>query len=438
MHTPLPKQQTAYSYLANNYTKFVFYGGAAGGGKSWLGCEWLLFCAWSNPGTRWFVGRKNMKDTRESMLVTWRKVANAHKFIEYSENEHGIRFDNSSEILFLDLKDRPFDDPNFERLGSKEFTGGWIEEAGEVNSKAFDVLKARVGRHLNDVFGIIPKILVTCNPKKNWLYTDVYKPWREGLLSDDSAFIQALPIDNPYLSADYIANLEGIKDKATRARLLHGEWEYDDDANALIDYSALLDVFANTFVLPDAADKWITADIAMEGSDKFTVGVWEGLVLVDYRKVPKSRGNEVVGLIESLKLRYRIPNSRIIYDSDGVGAFVGGFVQGARAFVNAAKPEQGENYEHLKAQCSYKLADVVNSREMYLRAITDLTEQQYSREELEQIRSADPDNDRRLRIQPKKITRQNIGRSPDMSDMMVMRMWPLVQPQKRGRSSGFG
>lgn len=437
MYRPLPKQRKAYSYIGDDHTKFIFYGGAAGGGKSWLGCEWLMYCAFQWPGTRWFIGRNNLKDTRESALVTWKKVTTFHKFFEYSENEHGIRLANGSEILFLDLSFYPYKDPFFERLGSKEFTGGWIEEAGEIHSKAFDVLKARVGRHLNDKFGIIPKILVTCNPKKNWLYTDVYKPWKEGRLQKDRAFIQALPTDNPYLSAEYLENLASIKDPATRARLLEGQWEYDDDQTALIEFAALVDVFSNSFVLPDPEDRWITADIALEGSDRFVIGAWSGLVLIDYRKVEKSRSNEVVGVIESMKMRHRIPNSRIIYDSDGVGAFVGGFVQGALAFHNGGRPERGENYENLKTQCYYKLAEIVNIREMYLAAVKDPADQQAIREEMEQVRSRDPDSDRRLKIQPKAVTKQNIGRSPDFADMLMMRMWPTLKPEKRGRRSSF-
>lgn len=444
-YEPLHKQRLAYHYLSDKKTKFIFYGGAAGGGKSWLGCEWLLLCSYQFPGTRWFIGRNNLKDTRESALVTWRKVAKMHKFFEYSENDNGIRLHNGSEIVFLDLSFKPFADPMFERLGSKEFTGGWIEEAGEIHSQAFDVLRARVGRHLNDIFGLLPKILVTFNPKKNWLYSDVYKPWREKTLSNDRAFIQALPYDNPYLGEDYLENLRGIKDLVTRSRLLDGKWEYDVDDRALIEYDALSDVFSNTFVARPN-DKWITADIALEGSDKFVIGVWDGLALIDYSKIDKSRSDEVIKEIERLKTKHGVPNSRIIYDSDGVGAFVGGFVTGAQAFVNNAAPEKKdtnpntptENYKNLKSQCYYKLAEVVNNREIYLQAVKDPTERHYVTEELEQVRSGDTDDDRKLQIQPKKVTRQNIGRSPDFSDMLMMRMWPLVRPAKQGRRSSFG
>lgn len=438
MYEPLPKQKQAYAYLGDETTKYLFYGAAAGTGKSWLGCEWLMFCGWLFPGSRWFIGRNNMKDTRESSLVTWKKVTDFHKFFDYTYNEHGIKFQNGSEVLFLDLTYYPYKDPMFERFGSKEFTGGWIEEAGEVHAKAFDVLKSRVGRHLNRELKIPPKIFVTCNPKKNWLYHDVYRPWKEGTLPDDTKFIQALPSDNPFLTKEYIEALESIKDPVTKARLLHGQWEYEQDDRALIEYRAIRDLFHNTHILPDAADKWITADIALEGSDLLVIGVWYGWVLVEERRMPKIKANEVVGLIEVLKVKHGVPNSRIIYDADGVGAFVGGFVSGAVAFQNGGAPVNGENYLNLKSQCYYHLAEKVNGAGMYLRALAgDGEAQSYVTQELEQVKSRDIDKEGKLAIISKKEVRQNIGRSPDFADMLMMRMYAQIMPKPQRRRSNF-
>ena len=124
------KQYLAFSKLADPAIRYCVYGGAAGGGKSWLGCEWLLRCCWAFPRTRWFVGRNNIKDSRESVLVTFNKVAASFAFTDYRQNDDGIVFGNGSEIILLDLTFYPKRDPMFERLGSKEFTGGWIEEGG--------------------------------------------------------------------------------------------------------------------------------------------------------------------------------------------------------------------------------------------------------------------------------------------------------------------
>ena len=109
------KQRLAYNYLADSEHKFILYGGAGGGGKSWLGCEWLMQCAFHLPGTRWFVGRNNLKDSQASVSVTFGKVAQYHGFTGYRVTNDGIKFDNGSEIVYLDLTYYPYKDPMYER-----------------------------------------------------------------------------------------------------------------------------------------------------------------------------------------------------------------------------------------------------------------------------------------------------------------------------------
>ena len=179
------------------------------------------------------------------MLVTFGKVADSYGFTDYRITDDGIKFTNGSEIVLLDLTFYPQKDPMFERLGSKEFTGGWIEEAGEVHYMAYEVLKSRIGRHLNEEYGLEAKMLITCNPKKNWLYKHFYKPHIDGTLPKDCAFVQALVYDNPFITPDYIRTLESIGVKSIRLRLLLGKWEYESNANQLADYDAILDCFTN-------------------------------------------------------------------------------------------------------------------------------------------------------------------------------------------------
>lgn len=436
MSKPTDKQNEAYQSLLNDKVTYVVFGGAAGGGKSWLGCEWLMQCGHQAPGTRWFIGRNNLSDTRQSVIITWNKVAKEHDFTnEYTTNDHGIKFKNGSEIVFLDLTFYPYKDPMFERLGSKEFTGGWIEEGGEVHALAFDVLKSRIGRHMNDEYNIKSKMLITCNPKKNWLYDQFYIPHSKGELDSTKAFIQSLADQNEYLTEDYREGLDNITDEATKARLKFGDWEYDGDPTTLIDYDAIVDLFRNNHVKIDKSDKVITADVAMQGSDLFVIGVWYGFVLMEIKTMDKSNGKQIIDAIVDMQMRHGVRNSNVIYDADGVGAFVGGdggFIDGAQAFNNGARPEGKENYENLKTQCYYYLAKSVKAGEMWLKDITETNLKERAKKEFEMIKSRDNDKDGKIKMIAKIEVKKRLGTSPDITDMCAMRMWPNIKPSVGG------
>ena len=162
------KQEEALEFLIDGDTEEFLYGGAAGGAKSWTGCVWLLFMCLIFPETKWFIGREELKRITESTLITFFKVAKAYGAegtFRFNAQKNFILFNNGSRIDLLELKYKP-SDPLYERFGSTEYTGGWIEEGGEINYGAYEVLKTRIGRHYNDKFGIMAKIFITCNPEE--------------------------------------------------------------------------------------------------------------------------------------------------------------------------------------------------------------------------------------------------------------------------------
>ena len=121
----------------------------------------------------------------QSTFITWTKVCRYHNIPEGTWKLNGqynyIEFNNGSRIDLLDAKFLPTD-PLYERFGSLEYTDGVIEEAGEIHPLFRDVMRSRIGRHLNDELGIHPTTLITGNPKKNWTYIEFYKPWKEKTL----------------------------------------------------------------------------------------------------------------------------------------------------------------------------------------------------------------------------------------------------------------
>ncbi len=84
------------------------------------------------------------------------------------------------------------------------------------------------------------------------------------------------------------------------------------------------------------------------------------------------------------------------------------------------------NYQNLRAQCYYTLADYTAKHEIAV-ATEDTDVRQYLSEELEQIKGKDIEKDGKLKIVSKDEIKEHLGRSPDFSDALMMRMWFEVQ-----------
>lgn len=414
---PTIKQKKALELLIDQQTDYIGYGGAAGGGKSYIGCYWLMQMGYYFPNTKWFIGRDSLKDTRASVIFTWSKLSQQIGFTYYKFTETGIKFDNGSEIELLDLSFYPQKDPLFERFGSKEYTGGWIEEASQVHYMAFEVLKTRVGRWLNKELGIKAKILNTFNPKRNWVDSVFYRPFINGVEDNKTRFVYALPTDNEHLPSDYIERLMGLKDEATKQRLLFGNFDYDDDPTALVDYKKIKSIWTNNHI--QEGDKYIISDVARFGSDKAIVTVWYGLVLKEYHIFDLSKTTEISTCIHAMRVKHGVPIINILVDEDGVG---GGVVDesGAIGFNNGGKPKD-DAYQNLKTECGYKLADLIG--QIYFEPYVDQETKDKIEQELAQLKTYDADKDGKLRILPKEKIKANIGRSPDWLDVFIMRMY---------------
>jgi hypothetical protein len=426
------KQREALSMLTDNETAELLFGGAAGGGKSFLGCAWLTFMCLCFPETRWFIGREELKRLTGSTLITLFKVFRRYGIkpeihYKYNGQDHFVEFTNGSRIDLLDLKYLP-SDPLYERYGSAEYTGGMIEEGGEVDFGAYDTLKSRVGRHLNNEYQLLRKIFVTCNPKKNWLYSYFYKPHQNGTLEPYKKFLQSLLCDNPHIDQSYEQALKSITDPIKKTRLLDGQWEYDDDTGALVSYDAINDIFTNDHVPPGT--KAISADLAMQGRDRCVMAVWSGLICRIAVDQEKSTGKSIEKDIKNLMLSEGVSHSQTIVDSDGLGSYLESYLEGIKQFHAGQKAVNDIEYANLKSECAYKLAEVINKRE--IKIICTHEQKERIKEELAIVLKADSiDNDeRKKRIIPKSKQKEALQRSPDYVDCLLIGMYYHVQPQE--------
>ena len=418
------KQTIALDLLEDKTTNEVLFGGGAGGGKTALGCYWQLKQRLKYPNTRGLIGRAVLKTLKETTLVSLFQVAKmqgltAGVHYKYNGQMSQIELFNGSVILLKDLYAYP-SDPNFDELGSLEITDAFIDEANQIEDKARNIIKSRI-RYQLDENDLVPKILYTCNPAKNWTYQEFYKPQLDGTISENKRFIASLIDDNPFISKHYKQNLLTL-DQVSKERLLFGNWEYANDPSTLIDYDKILDAFSSSY-LP-TGPHYITCDVARFGNDSTVIGVWDG-----YRvKLHQYKGKsvvEVADIIKSFQIENQVPSSQIVVDEDGVGGGVVDILR-CKGFVNNSSPlenpitRQKENFDNLKSQCYYKLAEMINDSKLYINASGTMKEKII--EELEQVKQKSVDNDGKKGIIPKDKVKALIGRSPDFSDALAMRM----------------
>lgn len=443
------KQEMALKILTDNEHDEFLYGGAAGGAKSWTGVCWQAFSCLCYPDTNWFIARNQLKDLLDSVLKTFRKVCREYGIEDWKFNaqKNYIEFGNGSRINFIEVSYKP-SDPMYEDLGSTEYTGGWIEEIGEVHEMAAIVLGTRIGRHLNSKYNLKKKMFMTCNPKRNWGKTKFYDKHINGSLYEENKipmsngrkriqriYLDCLVTENPFIDQDYIDGLmaKALDHKPTYERLFKGNWDYEDNPYQLAEQEMIDTIYENNHV-PEGKG-YITADVARFGSDKARIGYWSGWRLKHVISLDISKTTDVELAIMTLRMKYRIPKTRVVIDQDGVG---GGVVDGTggKGFKNNGRPikikRDMPNYKNLQVQCLYTLADKINEGGIYIEADLTGTEKDEIKTELAQIQSkGDQDPERKLDCKSKGDIKQDIGRSPDWRDMILMRVFFDLSPAKR-------
>ena len=449
---PTIKQDKAWSYLLDTTTKFVGFGGGAGAGKSWLICEWQLVMSIQYPGYRGYIARNELKRLMNSTFITFGKVCKYHNVPEGTWKLDGkyntILFSNGSSIDLLDIAYKPTD-PEFERFGSTEYTCGAIEEAGETHFKAFDVLKSRTGRHNkftldNEEIEVPPKTLLTFNPSRGWVYRIFYKPWKEGALPKSYAFVQALYKDNPHTAKEYGAQLDEIIDKTTKERLKYGNWEYDDEAGKLFRYEKVLDMFTNTIDKHDR--KYMIVDVAGKGKDKTKISIWEDMEMVKVDTYTQINNDRIIELIREKAVTYKIPYSHIVVDAIGLGEAVATshLLNGIIGYKGSHAPFQTDksltsekkfttDFKNLRSQCIFALADAVNTNKIAIK-IDEEDIKDNIVDELAIITDVTKEGQKRQAVS-KEDMKEHLGRSPDDSDLLQMRMYIEVRKTATGQDT---
>ena len=228
LEIPKPSQRQRL-FLDECEHKYIAYGGARGGGKSWaVRVKAVLLCL-NYPGIKVMIIRKTYPELNENHILPLCAMLHTNaenrdeRLAEYNDSKKHIVFRNGSRILFR-YCDTERDTLRFQ---GTEIDVLFVDEATQQSEEKMDRLRACV-RGVNN----FPKrIYFTCNPGgegHGWvkrLFID--RKFKGTEDPDEHVFIQALVTDNQALmdaDPDYIKQLEALPQRLREA-WLHGKWD---------------------------------------------------------------------------------------------------------------------------------------------------------------------------------------------------------------------
>ena len=214
---PNPKQMEFFLARA----RFVAYGGARGGGKSWAIRQKAKLLALHYPGIRILLLRRTFPELRENHILPLCSELNG--VARYKENDKAFTFYNSSRLIFGYCAG----EGDVTQYQGQEYDIIFLDEATQFTEYQFSALTACL-RGANP----FPKrMYLTCNPGgvgHGWvkrLFVDrAFKPGED---PGDYVFIPARAADNPALiQADpgYLNMLNNLPD-GLRQAWRDGSWE---------------------------------------------------------------------------------------------------------------------------------------------------------------------------------------------------------------------
>jgi hypothetical protein len=174
---------------------------------------------------------------------------------------------------------------------------------------------------------------------------------------------------------------------------------------------------------------FIEGRVLTRTTDNYCIYEWRSKVIT-YR--PKNI-KESLGTVYDIKITgstklypVRFKDNRVFWVHNG--GFVDNFK--CKGFVNnssciqpyeaAYDPAKKLNYANLKTQCYFLLADMVNSHRI---GIDGDKWAEYVKEELEQVKIDREIIEGKIKLVSKEEIKENIGRSPDFADALMMRSY---------------
>ena len=223
---PYPKQIEFFEAR----TKYIAYGGARGGGKSWAARIKAVLLALNNPGIQILLLRRTLAELRDNHIVPLQKLLKCKQdttLCTYKDQEKVFEFFNESRIK-LGYCDNENDVLQYQ---GQAYDVIFMEEATQFTEFQFQCLTESNRASGMCKIPFKPRMYFTCNPGgigHQWvkrLFID--KDYRGSERPEDYTFIKSLVFENKFLmehDQDYVRTLENLPEDRKKA-MLYGDWD---------------------------------------------------------------------------------------------------------------------------------------------------------------------------------------------------------------------
>jgi len=218
---PYPKQEQFFT--ANS--RYIAYGGARGGGKSWAARVKAVLLALEYDGIQILLLRRDLHSLRENHIYPLLSMLQG--IAKYKATTREFVFKNHSRLVLGYCAS----ESDVLQYQGQSYDVIFMEEATQFSEFIFTALTEsnRSSGMLKTHFS--PRMYFTCNPGgigHNWvkrLFVD--RNYKNSERAEDYTFIPSRVYDNPYLlehSPDYVRSLENLPPNR-RMAMLDGNWD---------------------------------------------------------------------------------------------------------------------------------------------------------------------------------------------------------------------
>lgn len=182
------------------------------GGKSTSGSAWMRIqiARFKDPDDVFLITAPDYKIMSQSTLPVFMKYFST--LGSYESKDDIFRLKNGLPIYMRSLKDSD------SVQGIPNIRAVWCDEAGKYRKSAWETVESRTAFKQAQAF-------LTTNPYAlNWLYKDIYKPWKSGARTDIEV-VQFRSVDNPYFPKDEYLRQKSILDPRVFAMKFEGEFQ---------------------------------------------------------------------------------------------------------------------------------------------------------------------------------------------------------------------